>query len=166
MSSMFTQFLAPHADAFAFGLLGLSVSWTLSDAVFANLPTFMRCLPSGLYIPDQIGISATVTQAVGLMVWFGITGGCGYRPRFNDYVKFIWSCLAVELGGALLIAFGWTAVIGGQPVLLLTVESVAALIGALSWAATTSTASSRCVGSELGTARLLVRRASSSSSHV
>ena len=46
------------ADAVAFALLGFGASWTLSDVIYTNLPTFIRCLPGGLFLPDELGLAA------------------------------------------------------------------------------------------------------------
>ena len=123
------------ADAFAFALLGISVSWTLSDAVFANLATFMRCLPAGLYLPDQIGILSNMLQTIAILVWWAFTYAFGL-PSFRSHVILIWACLAVELSGAIVLAIGWRVTIGDASVVMLSVESLATVIGALSWAAT------------------------------
>ena len=117
----------------AFGLLGVGCSWTLSDVVFANLPAFMKCLPGGLLLPDQMGLATTISQFVSLGTWWAYTWLV--TPPHRVYVWLIWACLTIELGGAILVALAWRGVLGDVAFVVLGVESLAASVGALSWAA-------------------------------
>ena len=92
-----------HLDGLAFGFLGFGVSWTLADSIATNTASFMRCLPGGLYLPDQIGLSAAVSQAVCLTAWWLYVRLRG-TPSFVGYCRLVWACLAVEVGGVNLLA--------------------------------------------------------------
>ena len=95
-------FFARHADGAAFALLGLGTSWTLADTIVTNFPVFMRCLPAGLYLPDQVGLAATLSQTSTLVVWWLYTRLCGV-PSFRGHAALIWAALGVEIGGAMLV---------------------------------------------------------------
>ena len=121
------------ADAVAFALLGFGASWTLSDVIYTNLPTFIRCLPGGLFLPDELGLAATLTQFACLVLWTLCT--TFIRLSFGSYVKLISGCLAISIGGSLIVAFGWRGTVNDSAVVVIGVESFAASVGTLSWAA-------------------------------
>ena len=125
-------------DGLAFGLLGIGVGWALADTVVTNLPLFMQCLPGGLYLPDQVGLAATLTQGTSLLVWRLYTTLFGV-PSFRGHVAFIWTCLSAEMAGSLLVAAFWrvTASIGNSQVAIVVIVGnvIGAAIGTLSWAA-------------------------------
>ena len=122
-----------NTHAFAFGFLGVGCSWTLSDVVFANLPSFMKCLPGGLLLPDQLGLATTISQFVALGMWWAYTW---FRtPPQRVYIGLIWASLSIELGGAILVALAWRVVLDDVAIVVLGVESLAASVGSISWAA-------------------------------
>ena len=43
----------------AFAALGFGTSWTLGDAVWANLAAFMDVVPNGLILPDIVSLVPT-----------------------------------------------------------------------------------------------------------
>jgi hypothetical protein len=95
-------FWARHADGMAFALLGLGTSWTLADTIVTNFPVFMKCLPAGLYLPDKVGLAATLAQTGTLVSWWLYTRCCKV-PSYRGYVALIWTVLGVEIGGAVLV---------------------------------------------------------------
>lgn len=122
-------------DALCFGALGFGVTWTLSDFMFASVPTFMRCLPEGLLLPDRMSVGNLTAQVAGLVVWRVSTAVFG-NPSFKGYAAVVWASLAIHIGGAVIVALGWTVVVDSHAVVVIGVESFAALVGTTSWAAT------------------------------
>jgi hypothetical protein len=122
-------------DGAAFAALGFGVSWTLADCIVTNFPVFVRCLPGGLYLPDQVGLAATSSQAVTLAAWWLYTRLRGV-PTYRGYCRLIWACIAAEVAGAALVALAWRATLGGVAVVVIGVDAIGAAVGTLSWAVT------------------------------
>ena len=128
-----------HGDAVAFAMVGFGASWTLADTVVTNLPFFMQCLPVGLYLPDQVGFAATITQTATLCIWILYTSLCGV-PSYRGYIGLVWACLGVSVSGSIFVALCWRATLemGGRhlAIAVLLGDMMGALVGTLSWAAT------------------------------
>ena len=122
------------ADAIAFGLLGMGASWTLSDCIATNLPIFNQCLPGGLYLPDQLGFFGTLSQAGALSACWLYLRLCG-APTLKANRALVWLCLAVEVGGAVLVSIAWRATLDGLAWVVIAAYSSAVVVGTLSWAA-------------------------------
>jgi len=122
------------ANSLAFGLLGLGTSYTLSDTIFSNFATFMRCLPGGLLIPDEIYPLSTAVQAVTCIGWglFTVLSG---GPSMVNHVRLVWACLVAVLAVAVILAAAWRAVVGETAIVVLLASSTATTVGSLSWAA-------------------------------
>ncbi len=103
-----------------------------------NFPIFMQCLPGGLYLPDEVGLAATLTQAGALVLWWTYTSVRGV-PSFHGQVAFVWGCLASETFGALLVAFFWQATMptatGRMAIVVIVGIVLGGAVGTLSWAA-------------------------------
>jgi hypothetical protein len=120
-----------HSTFGAFVLLGFGTGWSLADALFGNMATFMARLPEGLLLPTHAELIGKGTIAVVLLVCWAGTTLRGASLTLGQFQRLLWVLYALVLGGTIVGGLAWQVTLGpgGVAVVLLVLFAVAYAVG-------------------------------------
>ena len=120
-----------HSTFAAFVLLGFGTGWSLADALFGNMATFMARLPEGLLLPTHAELVGKGTIAVVLLACWAGTTLRGAIPTLVQFQRLLWVLYALVLGGTIVGGLAWQVTLGpgGAAVVLLVLFCVAYAVG-------------------------------------
>ena len=120
-----------HSTFAAFVLLGFGTGWSLADALFGNMATFMARLPEGLLLPTHAELVGKGTIAVVLLVCWAGTTLRGASLTLDQFQRLLWVLYALVLGGTIVGGLAWQVTLGpgGAAVVLLVLFCVAYAVG-------------------------------------
>ena len=123
--------MASHSTFGAFVLLGFGTGWSLADALFGNMGTFMARLPEGLLLPTHAELVGKATIAVVLLACWAGTTLRGASPTLAQFQR-LWVLYALVLGGTLVGGLAWQVTRAGRAaVVLLVLFCVAYAVGTM-----------------------------------
>ena len=122
-----------HSTFGAFVLLGFGTGWSLADALFGNMGTFMARLPEGLLLPTHAELVGKATIAVVLLACWAGTTLRGASPTLAQFQRLLWVLYALVLGGTIVGGLAWQVTLGpgGAAVVLLVLFCVAYAVGTM-----------------------------------
>ena len=125
--------MASHSTFGAFVLLGFGTGWSLADALFGNMGTFMARLPEGLLLPTHAELVGKATIAVVLLACWAGTTLRGASPTLAQFQRLLWVLYALVLGGTIVGGLAWQVTLGpgGAAVVLLVLFCVAYAVGTM-----------------------------------